>query len=123
MLNPINEDSDLRSFFNYLFVEKGLSKNTVEAYRNDLNEYLKWINLQQISDYKLITEPQINDFIASLFKKNLKSTSVNRKISSLKAFYLFLVRKKKIQTTPLSEIITPKKEQHLPVSMLTLIQI
>ena len=117
MLNPANEDSDLRSFFNYLFVEKGLSKNTVEAYRNDLNEYLKWINLQQISDYKLITEPQINDFIASLFKKNLKSTSVNRKISSLKAFYLFLVRKKKIQTTPLSEIITPKKEQHLPVSM------
>ena len=117
MLNPANEDSDLRSFFNYLFVEKGLSKNTVEAYRNDLNEYLKWINLQQISDYKLITEPQINDFIASLFKKNLKSTSVNRKISSLKAFYLFLVRKKKIQTTPLSEIIMPKKEQHLPVSM------
>ena len=117
MLNPTNEDSDLRSFFNYLFVEKGLSKNTVEAYRNDLNEYLKWINLQQISDYKLITEPQINDFIASLFKKNLKSTSVNRKISSLKAFYLFLVRKKKIQTTPLSEIIMPKKEQHLPVSM------
>ena len=117
MLNPTNEDSDLRSFFNYLFVEKGLSKNTVEAYRNDLNEYLKCINLQQISDYKLITEPQINDFIASLFKKNLKSTSVNRKISSLKAFYLFLVRKKKIQTTPLSEIIMPKKEQHLPVSM------
>ena len=72
MLNPTNEDSDLRSFFNYLFVEKGLSKNTVEAYRNDLNEYLKWTNLQQISDYKLITEPQINDFIASLFKKNLK---------------------------------------------------
>ena len=35
----------------------------------------------------------------------------------MKAFYLFLVRKKKIQTTPLSEIITPKKEQHLPVSM------
>ena len=117
MLNPTNEDSDLRSFFNYLFVEKGLSKNTVEAYRNDLNEYLKWINLQQISDYKLITEPQINDFIASLFKKNLKSTSVNRKISSLKAFYLFLVRKKKIKTTPLSEIVTPKKDQYLPISM------
>ena len=117
MLNPTNEDSDLRSFFNYLFVEKGLSKNTVEAYRNDLNEYLKWINLKQISDYKLITEHQINDFIASLFKKNLKSTSVNRKISSLKAFYLFLVRKKKIQTTPLSEIVTPKKEQYLPISM------
>ena len=55
MLNPTNEDSDLRSFFNYLFVEKGLSKNTVEAYRNELNEYLKCINLQKISDYKLIT--------------------------------------------------------------------
>ena len=93
MLNPANEDSDLRSFFNYLFVEKGLSKNTVEAYRNDLNEYLKWINLQQISDYKLITEPQINDFIASLFKKNLKkeiilSDNIKEDLNNAKKDYL-----------------------------------
>tara|TARA_B100000475_G_scaffold64115_2_gene45344 strand:- start:2462 stop:3343 length:882 start_codon:yes stop_codon:yes gene_type:complete len=111
------EDHNLGSFFTFLYVEKGLSKNTIEAYSNDLNNFLSWLNKLDIQDYKNISEALINEYVAYLFKNGLKSSSVNRKISSLKSFYLFLIKKKVISSSPLSEIITPKKQQYLPSSM------
>jgi integrase/recombinase XerD len=111
------EDHNLGSFFTFLYVEKGLSKNTIDAYSNDLNNFLSWLNKLDIQDYKNISETSINEYVAHLFKNGLKSSSVNRKISSLKSFYLFLIKKNDISSSPLSEIITPKKEQYLPSSM------
>ena len=111
------EDHNLGSFFTFLYVEKGLSKNTIDAYSNDLNNFLCWLNKLDKQDYKNISEASINEYIAHLLKNGLKSSSVNRKISSLKSFYLFLIKKKVISLSPLSEIITPKKEQYLPSSM------
>ena len=111
------EDHNLGSFFTFLYVEKGLSKNTVDAYKNDLKDFLSWLNKINIQDYKKVTETEINEYVAHLFKNGLKSSSVNRKISSLKSFYLFLIKKKLISLSPLSEVITPKKEQYLPSSM------
>ena len=111
------EDHNLGSFFTFLYVEKGLSKNTIDAYSNDLNNFLSWLNKLDIQDYKNISEALINEYVAYLFKNGLKSSSVNRKISSLKSFYLFLIKKKVISSSPLSEIITPKKQQYLPSSM------
>ena len=117
MQNMYKEDHNLGSFFTFLYVEKGLSKNTVDAYQNDLNDFLSWLNKINIQDYKKVTETEINEYVAHLFKNGLKSSSVNRKISTLKSFYLFLIKKKLISLSPLSEVITPKKEQYLPSSM------
>ena len=117
MSHLTKEDSDLRSFFNYLYIEKGLSKNTIEAYKNDIGDFISWTKKKKVIDYKFVNESQINKYIANLFKKNLKSSSVNRKISSLKIFYIYLVKKRQINSSPLSEIISPKKEQYLPSSM------
>ena len=117
MQHIYKKDQSLRSFFTFLYVEKGLSKNTIEAYRNDINDYLSWLNKRNIQDYKKISEQVVNEYVAYLFKKALKSSTVNRKISSLKSFYLFLIKKKIISSSPLSEIITPKKDHHLPSSM------
>jgi len=117
MHHMYKEDHNLGSFFTFLYVEKGLSKNTVDAYKNDLNYFLSWLNKINIQDYKNVTETVINDYVAHLFKNGLKSSSVNRKISSLKSFYLFLIKKKLISLSPLSEVMTPKKEQYLPSSM------
>ena len=111
------KDQSLRSFFTFLYVEKGLSKNTIEAYSNDINDFLSWLNKRNIQDFKEISELVVNEYVAYLFNKALKSSTVNRKISSLKSFYLFLIKKKIISSSPLSEIITPKKEHHLPSSM------
>tara|TARA_B100000963_G_scaffold359767_1_gene388120 strand:- start:5159 stop:6049 length:891 start_codon:yes stop_codon:yes gene_type:complete len=117
MQSPKKEDQNLRSFFNYLIIEKGLSNNTIDAYETDLNSFIKWINKNKITNYLEVKESDINKYISYLFSSKLKSSSVNRKISSLKSFYLFLVKKNHIDSSPVSEIISPKQEKYLPASM------
>ena len=93
MHNLIKEDSNLESFFNYLFVEKGLSHNTVIAYETDIIAFLFWSKKYKNLKYIDLKETQVNEYITHLFKSGLKSSSVNRKISSLKALYIYLTKK------------------------------
>ena len=84
MLKSVKEDPNLRAFLSYLFVEKGLSQNTVKAYQRDIESFLSWLKKYHIN-YINLTEVDINKYISFLFESKLKSSSVNRKISSLKA--------------------------------------
>ena len=117
MQHSIKEDSNLRSFFDYLFIEKGLSKNTIKAYEVDIERFIQWLKQNNKSDYLNAKETQINKYISHLFKIHLKSSSINRKISSIKAFYLFLMKKNILKVSPIAEIVTPKQEKYLPNSM------
>ena len=117
MQHSIKEDSNLRSFFDYLFIEKGLSKNTIKAYEVDIERFIQWLKQNNKSDYLNAKETQINKYISHLFKIHLKSSSINRKISSIKAFYLFLMKKNILKVSPIAEIVTPKQEKYLPTSM------
>ena len=117
MQHSIKEDSNLRSFFDYLFIEKGLSKNTIKAYEVDIERFIQWLKQNNKSDYLNAKETQINKYISNLFKTHLKSSSINRKISSIKAFYLFLMKKNILMVSPIAEIVTPKQEKYLPNSM------
>ena len=117
MQKIIQEDSNLRSFFDYLYIEKGLSQNTVQAYETDILSFLNWLTKTPNINYLNLKEDNINKYIAYLFKSKLKSSSVNRKISSLKSLYLYLIKKNILKNSPINEIITPKKEKYLPSSM------
>ena len=117
MQNLNKEDANLRSFLDYLYIEKGLSQNTVKAYEVDLLAFMSWITDHTNLDIKNIKEDSINKYISYLFKTKLKSSSVNRKISSIKSFYLFLINKSIVATSPISEVISPKQEKYLPSSM------
>jgi len=117
MQNLNKEDANLRSFLDYLYIEKGLSQNTVKAYEVDLLAFMSWITDHTNLDIKNIKEDSINKYISYLFKTKLKSSSVNRKISSIKSFYLFLIKKSIVATSPISEVISPKQEKYLPSSM------
>ena len=110
------EDSNLRSFLNYLLVDKGLSKNTVKAYETDISSFFRWL-INKDLEYKNLQEEHINQYIAFLFQKKMKSSSVNRKISSIKSFYIFLVKRNFIKNSPLNDVVTPKQEKYLPESM------
>ena len=59
----------------------------------------------------------VNQYVSFLFKQGLKSSSVNRKISTIKSFYIYLIKKKIITFSPVEDISMPKKETYLPVSM------
>ena len=117
MQHLIKEDSNLRSFFDYLFIEKGLSKNTIKAYEVDIERFIYWLKQDNKSDYLNAKEVEINAYISYLFKEHLKSSSINRNISSIKALYLFLMKKNILKVSPIAEVVTPKQEKYLPISM------
>jgi integrase/recombinase XerD len=117
MHKSIKKDPYLRGFLNYLYIEKGLSQNTVKSYKKDIDSFLSWsYNLDNLN-FVNFQEAEINNYISFLFESKLKSSSVNRKISSLKALYLYLIKKNIINNSPVSEIVTPKQEKYLPISM------
>lgn len=111
------EDQYLGSFFNYLVIEKGLSSNSIKAYKIDIKKFVSWLSCSKKPSFIKIRESDVNEYIAFMFKSKLSSSSVNRNISSIKAFYLFLIKRKIIMISPVAEIITPKKERYLPTSM------
>jgi len=110
------EDSNLRSFLNYLLVDKGLSNNTVKAYEADISSFFQWLDNEDLK-YKNLQENHINQYISFLFQRKMRSSSVNRKISSIKSFYIFLVKRNFVKNSPLNDLVTPKQEKYLPESM------
>ena len=117
MNDKSKEDQYLGSFFNYLVIEKGLSSNSIKAYKIDIKKFVSWLSCSKKPSFIKIRESDVNEYIAFMFKSKLSSSSVNRNISSIKAFYLFLIKRKIIMISPAAEIITPKKERYLPASM------
>ena len=110
------EDSNLRSFLNYLLVDKGLSNNTAKAYEADISSFFQWLDNEDLK-YKNLQEDHINQYISFLFQRKMRSSSVNRKISSIKSFYIFLVKRNFVKNSPLNDLVTPKQEKYLPESM------
>jgi len=96
MIKGYKKDHIIRSFLDSLYIEKGLSKNTVSSYKNDISSFLSWLNKKQIN-YQQVSGKNINEFISNLFNSGLKSSSINRKISSIKHIYFYL-RKKLLNT-------------------------
>ena len=111
------KDPITRSFIDYLFIEKGLSQNSVKSYQSDLLHFMEWsIQVLKIPA-KLTTSQDINKYIKYLFDQDFKSSSVNRKISSMKAYFIFLKKKKYINVIPTEDMPIPKQNKNLPNSM------
>ena len=111
------KDSITRSFIDYLFIEKGLSQNSVKSYQSDLLHFMEWSVQALKIPAKLTTSQDINKYIKYLFDQDFKSSSVNRKISSIKAYFIFLKKKKYIDVIPTEDIPIPKQNKNLPNSM------
>lgn len=117
MVKGVEKDHLISSFLDFLYIEKGLSKNTVHSYENDINSFSKWSLKYLGQPIKKLLKADVNQYVSFLFKQGLKSSSVNRKISTIKSFYIYLIKKKIITFSPVEDISMPKKETYLPVSM------
>lgn len=103
------------AFKDYLQLEKKYSPHTVNAYLNDIS-FFESFNKNQFNEDNIVqvNYSQIRSWIVSLVDDNLSNVSVNRKISSLKAFYKFLLKTKQIKVSPLLKhkaLKTPKTLQ------------
>src|SRR4051812_16084046 len=102
MLQPYPE---LESFLNYLRFEKSYSQHTLIAYQNDLENFFKFLIASfDAPSIKTITAAMVRSWMASLKEEEITSKSINRKISSLKSFFKFLMREEIIESTPMSII-------------------
>ena len=117
MPKDIKKDHLIESFLDSLYIEKGLSQNTVQSYKNDISSFAAWVEKSPDIPLAKTTKSNINQYIAHLFKSGLKSSSVNRKISSIKSFFIFLLKKKHILLSPVEDIDMVRQEKYLPVSM------
>jgi integrase/recombinase XerC len=107
--------SNQQAFHDYLQMQKNYSLHTVKAYLNDIAEFEAFnkIHFEQDSIDKVVY-PQIRSWIVYLVDSKISASSVNRKISSLKSYYKFLLRIKQIEQSPLLKhkaLKTPKKIQ------------
>lgn len=119
-------NKNVTAFQEYLLREKNYSDLTVVAYINDLGFFLSFLK-SEFDDYTLeeVHYGQIRSWIVSLSERGISNRTINRKISSLKAFYKFLLKIKEIDENPLSKhqsLKNPKKAQ-IPFSEKELISI
>jgi integrase/recombinase XerC len=109
-------DKHLYSFFDYLAYEKRYSSHTITSYKNDLHQFIDYLNPQ--SENFAITEvnyQQVRSWVSELIRNKISARSVNRKLSSLKSFFKFLQRQQVIDLNPMSKISGPKTPKRLPV--------
>ena len=105
----------LDKFCDSLWLEDGLSRNTLESYRRDLRKFISWIEEKGNSTLLEATHANIQDFLAYLVtEKKEKASSTSRSISSLKRLFRYLLRQKLILADPTLKIITPKVPRNLP---------
>lgn len=110
---PHSEQALIEQFLDALWMESGLSQNTLAAYRNDLAGFSLWLtdNKQQLL---LIDNIEIQDFLAVEFKRGKKVRSGARLVSSLKRFYQYQLREGRIVHDPSALVEMPKLDKPLP---------
>jgi integrase/recombinase XerC len=106
----------LSSFIRYIKFEKRFSPHTVEAYESDLEQFFTFLNVTYgETEIVNITHPMIRSWIVSMMESRTTPRSINRKLSSLKSFYKFLLRSETIKINPMQKIQAPKTSKRLPV--------
>ena len=103
----------IRSFLDVLISENGLSQNTISSYKNDLDLFLKFISKKN-KNLTEVNEDLFKEYLHGLSKDNIKTSSLNRKISSLKRFFKFLEIEGIIKNNPALEIKQAKSAKNLP---------
>lgn len=109
------------SFLDYLAGEKGYSPNTIAAYRNDLNQFLEYLQHGEeggyFDDWMKVRKDSIIFYVLHLRERSYASTTVARKMACLKSFFHFLVDEGIIKDDPTTTLTSPKVERQLPRSI------
>lgn len=113
-MNKLQED--VEDYLRYSQIERGLSDNTIFAYRQDLMDFLVFLKKEGLDSWPT-KAVDIDAFLAEQRDLNKATSSISRMISSLRKFYQWLVRQNIQKINPMLEIDSPKKEHRLPVAL------
>ena len=104
----------INDFINYLSEVKHASKNTLQAYQNDLKKLQLFLEKHLIHSVIKISETNLNSYVLSLEKEGLSPASVSRNIAAIKAFLLYLIKHQIITSDPSERIKPPKVQKKSP---------
>lgn len=104
------------SFLDYLRYERNYSEETVKAYEEDLRQFEQFgeEEVGAMTPSKVDAE-LVREWVVNLMDRKYASSSINRKLSSLRSFFKFLLKKGKVESDPLRKVIGPKEKKTLPV--------
>lgn len=108
----------VEEFLDYLTVERGLSENTISAYRSDLYKYVKYLEENKKRNHvDEVDRSDIRDYMMVLKDKGLSANSVSRNLVAIKVFHRFLVRERYAKDDVTSVLDSPKLWKHLPQTL------
>ncbi|MCA9973293.1 MAG: tyrosine recombinase [Anaerolineales bacterium] len=110
-------EKQLLAFLEFLQQEYGYSHNTIAAYRNDLNQFFKYLvgtYGSDVSDWASVSTDLVSDYVAYMEEQPYASSSVARKVAAVKSFFNYLSKQDIIEENPTTEVESPKVEKRLP---------
>jgi integrase/recombinase XerC len=108
-------NTHIQSFLDYLKFEKRYSQHTIMSYQNDLEQFFAYSKSQ--FETELINEVKvtmIRSWLAEMKEEKISSKTLNRKISTLKSFFKYLIKQSVVKETPMTTIVSPKVSKRLP---------
>ena len=108
-------DNALQSFLDHLTIERGLSSNSISAYRRDLAKFFDFLDKEKL-DFERLSEDEIISFEVWLKGLGMAVTSINRNISALKSFYKYLAQEFSTNN-PVSAVLSSKVPRRLPKAL------
>ena len=110
-------ERQLKYFFDFLENDKKLSDNTLQSYKRDIKQFKEYLN-QKGKDYSNITKEDMKEYIEHLQSIGKKASTISRCIASIRSFYQYELKNKKVEQDPTDQIQSPKIEKRVP-SVLT----
>jgi len=105
----------IQPFLDYLKYQKRYSAHTIRSYHDDLLQFFGFVDMQ-FDEVSLtsIGHIHVRSWLASIKENDISSKTINRKISSLKSFFKYLVKTSVLDQTPMTRIVTPRNSKRLP---------
>ena len=107
----------LSEYLEFLEVEKGLSENTIEAYRRDLTDFLAFCENHGTEDLNSVKRTEINSYVLKMHDEKFTATTIVRKIASLRGFFKWLCANEYCKSDPTLTLEQPKLPKRLPKVM------
>jgi len=107
----------IEHFLNYLSVERGLARNTIISYEEDLSSYMDFLESNAVTSLSATAKNDIINFMVHQKENGISVNSVARRLAAIKSFYRFLVRERILKSDPTSLVDSPKLWKKVPETL------
>ena len=110
-------EEGVERFLNYLAVERGVSPNTLAAYRNDLDQLSEFLIRECAGEWKRVDRDAVSDYVLELYQRGYADTTRARKVASMRSLFAFLVDEGMMDADPAENLVSPRVGRSLPEAL------